>query len=74
MAATTESAAVWRALAAEDPESYLSELGVTLDNLRQRYGETGQVAESLAVSEELVDVWRRLAATDPTTGRPSPGP
>jgi len=68
--ATEEAVAVYRELAAANPDRYRPELALSLANLGVRFSELGRPVEALPVTEEAVGVYRELAAADPDRFRP----
>ncbi|WP_344463962.1 tetratricopeptide repeat protein [Kitasatospora kazusensis] len=54
-----------RALAGTDPDTYLPDLAVSLNNLAVRLGEVGRHEEGLAAIREAVEIRRALAEADP---------
>ncbi|WP_327259810.1 tetratricopeptide repeat protein [Streptomyces sp. NBC_01240] len=55
----------YRTLAEANPDAYLPDLAMSLNNLSVRLGEAGRRAEGLAASQEAVRVRRTLAEASP---------
>ena len=62
---TEEAVAIYRDLAAADPDRYRSNLAGSLSNLGIWFAELGRPADALPVTEEAVAIYRDLAAADP---------
>ena len=60
-----EAAAMYRELAAADPDRYRADLIRSLDNLGLDLMHLGRPAEALPVAQEAADISRELAAADP---------
>ena len=60
-----EAAAMYRELAAADPDRYRLYLAEALSDLGIRFWELNRPAEALPVTQEAVDIRRELAAADP---------
>ncbi|MCX4091965.1 tetratricopeptide repeat protein [Nocardia sp. alder85J] len=65
LAAATEAVDLYRALAADDPGTYLPDLAAGLNNLAVPLGEMDRREEGLRGATEAVDIYRTLAADDP---------
>ena len=68
--AEQEAVAVYRELAAANPERYRTDLAATLNNLGKRFSQLGRPAEALPAVEEAAAIRRELAAADPDLYRP----
>jgi tetratricopeptide (TPR) repeat protein len=62
---------VLRTLAQNDPDAYLSDLAVSLNNLGVQMGEAGRREAALAVAQEALETYRRLAKADPDAYLPA---
>ncbi|MER6452490.1 tetratricopeptide repeat protein [Streptomyces sp900105245] len=60
----------YRALTATDPDTFLPDLAMSLNNLSVRLGELGRHEDALAAIEEAVTVRRKLATARPDTFLP----
>ncbi len=65
LSAAEEAVAIYRELAAADPDRYRPDLATSLTNLAGPYSELGRRAEALPTAEEAVAIRRELAAADP---------
>ncbi|MEV4408286.1 tetratricopeptide repeat protein [Actinoplanes sp. NPDC049598] len=65
-----EAIAIYRRLAAADPEAYLSLLGTSLSNLGAFLADSGRREQALAATQEAVTIRRRLAEADPAAHLP----
>jgi len=61
----SDLAAMYRRLAADNPDAYEPDLAISLNNLSNRHAKAGRHAEALAVIEEAAAIRRRLAEGDP---------
>ena len=70
-AASREAVDIRRRLAEVNPEAYLPDLAMSLNNLGIALSGAGRVGEATAASEEAVRLYRQLAADDPAAYEPS---
>lgn len=68
--AEQEAVAVYRELAAANPQRYRPDLAATLNNLGKRFSQLGRPAQALPALEETVAIHRELAAASPDRYRP----
>jgi tetratricopeptide (TPR) repeat protein len=68
--AEQEAVAVYRELAAANPQRYRTDLAATLNHLGVRFSQLGRPAEALPAVEEAAAIRRELAAADPDRYRP----
>ena len=68
--AEQEAVAVYRELAAADPERYRTDLAAILNSLGKRFSQLGRPVEALTAVEEAAAIRRDLAAADPDLYRP----
>ncbi|QRV93104.1 hypothetical protein RhiJN_21122 [Ceratobasidium sp. AG-Ba] len=61
---TTDSVAVYRQLAAEQPDTHLHNLAMQIANLSRCLSNLGRPEEGLALAEEAVGIYRMTNATD----------
>jgi len=62
-----ETLATYRALAIDDPATYLPEVALTLDALGVLYHDAQQLADAEEMFHEALAIYRTLATDDPTT-------
>ena len=67
---TEEAVAIYRELAAANPDRYNPGLAASLSNLGIRFWALGRPADTLPVTEEAVVAYRELAAASPGQYRP----
>jgi tetratricopeptide (TPR) repeat protein len=65
LAAAEEAVRYYRSLAAQSPEAFTPDLGLSLNNLANRLSELGRWEAALAAAEEAVRLRRALAAAHP---------
>ena len=70
MAAATEAADLYPALAAQRPDAFRPDLAASLNNLANRLSELGDREGALAAATEAADLYRALAAQRPDAFRP----
>jgi tetratricopeptide (TPR) repeat protein len=68
--AEQEAVAIYRELAAANPDRYRPDLAQSLDNLGVTFSALGRPAEALPVTEEAAAIYRELAAAYPDRYRP----
>ena len=65
LAAAQEAAALYRQLAAQQPEAFLPNLAASLNNLGSMLSALGRREEALAATREAAELYRQLAAQQP---------
>ncbi|MFC0111571.1 tetratricopeptide repeat protein [Kibdelosporangium aridum] len=65
VAASTEAVAIYRRLAAVEPETFLPRLAGSLDNHGMDLEDDGRQEEAVAACTEAVEIYRRLATATP---------
>ena len=71
LAASEEAVKIYRELAASEPDAFLPNLAMSLNNLSADLSALGRREEALAASEEAVKIYRELAASQPDAFLPN---
>ncbi|MGV9976164.1 tetratricopeptide repeat protein, partial [Micromonospora wenchangensis] len=71
LAPAVEAVRILRRLADTNPDTYLPDLAMSLNNLGNRLSELGRREQALTHTETATDIYRRLADTNPDTYLPN---